>query len=188
VRLDPYRNAPSGPRLGACPRCTQALVEETYADTPVDECLACGGIFLDATVMDRLVAAKGERLSLSIALPIRTIARESVVRYVPCPHCAAPMNRKIFGRSSGIVVDICKEHGVWFDAGELAAVLAFIEGGGLERARQREAQEAAERARLEKSRRAVEAASVIGRTLAAPVSSRSELATQVLETLIEWWK
>ncbi|MGZ3453911.1 MAG: TFIIB-type zinc ribbon-containing protein [Polyangiales bacterium] len=186
--LDPYRSIPQGPRLGACPSCTQALVDETYADTALEECLACGGIFLDAHMLDRLVEAKDQRLSLAISLPVRDRVRDMRVRYLPCPRCVTPMNRKIFGRSSGIVVDVCKEHGVWFDAGELAAVLAFIEGGGLERARLREAQEAAERARAEKTRRAVEAASTIGHSLSTPAYTRSDLAAQVVEALVEWWK
>jgi Zn-finger nucleic acid-binding protein len=186
--LDPYRSIPEGPRLGACPSCKQGLIEETYADTALEECLACGGIFLDAEILDRLVDAREQRLSLAISLPVRDRVRDPRVRYVPCPRCVTPMNRKIFGRSSGIVVDVCKEHGVWFDAGELAAVLAFVEGGGLERARQREIADAAERARAEKTRRAVEAAALVGRSLSAPVHTRSDLAAQVVEALVEWWK
>jgi hypothetical protein len=45
------------------------------------------------------------------------------------------MNRKNFGDSSGIIVDVCSLHGCWFDAGELPAVLKFVEEGGLARAR-----------------------------------------------------
>jgi Zn-finger nucleic acid-binding protein len=48
------------------------------------------------------------------------------------------MNRVNFGRVSGVIVDVCKMHGTWFDAGELTAVFAFAANGGLERTRDRE--------------------------------------------------
>jgi hypothetical protein len=43
-----------------------------------------------------------------------------------------------FGGTSGVIVDVCKEHGVWLDHAELEKVLAFVRGGGLARARERE--------------------------------------------------
>ena len=33
------------------------------------------------------------------------------------------MNRQNFGRRSGVIIDVCKGHGVWFEPGELSAVL-----------------------------------------------------------------
>ena len=53
------------------------------------------------------------------------------------------MNRVNFGKVSGVIVDVCKVHGTWFDPGELTRVVAFAAAGGLERTRARE--------RLEKS-------------------------------------
>jgi len=35
------------------------------------------------------------------------------------------MNRINFGRTSGVIVDVCKKHGTWFDGGELTQVIAF---------------------------------------------------------------
>jgi hypothetical protein len=42
------------------------------------------------------------------------------------------MSRKNFGAHSGIVVDVCRDHGTWFDGGELAAALEYVRAGGLE--------------------------------------------------------
>jgi Transcription factor zinc-finger len=56
---------------------------------------------------------------------------EPKVRYGWCPRCGQIMNRRNFGAHSGIVVDVCREHGTWFDQGELAAALAFVRAGGL---------------------------------------------------------
>jgi len=51
------------------------------------------------------------------------------------------MHRRNFGRSSGVIVDVCAVHGLWFDRGELPRVLAFVAGGGLERAEARRREE-----------------------------------------------
>ena len=48
------------------------------------------------------------------------------------------MNRVNFGRLSGTIVDVCRGHGTFLDAGELHAIVTFIHGGGLERTRQQE--------------------------------------------------
>ena len=51
------------------------------------------------------------------------------------------MNRVNYARRSGVVLDVCKAHGLWFDQDELRRVLAFIASGGLDRAREREIEE-----------------------------------------------
>jgi len=59
-------------------------------------------------------------------------------RYWPCPECRRLMNRQNFARVSGIIVDVCKGHGVWFNRGELRRIIEFIRDGGMSRARERE--------------------------------------------------
>lgn len=175
-----YRE-PAEPAHGSCPRCRSALVQEDYADTPLDECVQCGGAFVEAWILDRLAVAREARMSLAISLPERPLHKETEVRYLRCPRCATLMNRKIFGRSSGIAVDVCKEHGMWFDSGELAAVITFIESGGLERARERAERDRAEEARRLKVQRAMV-------SLDGPDSTRTELAGEITRALLEWWK
>jgi Zn-finger nucleic acid-binding protein len=64
------------------------------------------------------------------------------VQYLPCPECRSMMTRRNFGGASGVIVDICSAHGVWFDVGELPTVLSFVESGGLAAARRRGLEEA----------------------------------------------
>lgn len=139
----------------ACPRCSGALFARHYQDLDVDECDACGGFMLSPNAIDRIVAAKDNATDLRLALPAHPRVVETAVHYVRCPVCSETMNRKAFGRISGVVVDVCAEHGVWFDAGELAAVLAFVARGGLTRAREREQAELERAARALRSERAV---------------------------------
>jgi len=130
-----------------CPRCGSHLHAREYGNLSVEECDKCGGLLLAPTTMDRLVAARDMPISLRLALPKRELKRETAVRYIACPTCGKSMNRQAFGRISGVVVDVCKNHGVWFDAGELGEVIRFVEQGGLERERERELAELAERER-----------------------------------------
>ncbi len=57
------------------------------------------------------------------------------------------MNRINFARCSGVIVDICKGHGSWFDRDELTRIVEFIRAGGLDAAR------AKEKAAIEEERR-----------------------------------
>ena len=63
------------------------------------------------------------------------------------------MNRVNFARISGVILDTCKGHGIWFDADELDQVLAFVAQGGLDKARQKDAERAKEAQRAEADRR-----------------------------------
>jgi Zn-finger nucleic acid-binding protein len=59
------------------------------------------------------------------------------------------MNRQNFGGASGVIIDLCAKHGIWFDAGELPRVLEFVESGGLARERQRQIRQIASNHRAE---------------------------------------
>jgi Zn-finger nucleic acid-binding protein len=86
------------------------------------------------------------------------------VTYIPCPVCGQLMNRVNFARCSGVIVDLCRQHGVWFDRDELSSIVEFIRSGGLELSRTKEKRE------LEEERRKLQQ----GRT----VSDISELSVQ----------
>lgn len=44
------------------------------------------------------------------------------------------MLRKNFRESSGVIVDICAPHGLWFDRGELATIIDFAASGAMAKA------------------------------------------------------
>ncbi len=107
----------------------------------VAECERCGGLFVEAgplaqMVADHRPAKDAPRHTPSIRRP--ELVPEAEVHYLPCPSCNVRMNRTVFGKSSGVVVDVCKLHGTWFDARELTASLAFVEAGGIELVERRE--------------------------------------------------
>jgi Zn-finger nucleic acid-binding protein len=48
------------------------------------------------------------------------------------------MNRQNYGKRSNVVIDVCKDHGAWFDAHELGRILDWVRSGGLEQMRRDE--------------------------------------------------
>ena len=59
-----------------------------------------------------------------------TAGRDQARLYRPCPVCGKLMHRLNFGRKSGIILDSCRPHGLWFDANELDAAVRWIRTGG----------------------------------------------------------
>jgi Zn-finger nucleic acid-binding protein len=111
------------------------------------ECQRCGGLWLDVASFARICASREEQSAvLGAASPapghqIDPQSEGSKVRYSPCPQCGQMMNRINFARCSGVIVDVCKGHGTWFDRDELRAIVEFVRGGGLELSREREKRE-----------------------------------------------
>lgn len=133
-----------------CPDCKRPLEAFAGEGGTLRDCGQCGGQFVDHALLEALLVQRevyGARLPKS---PPRHNPLDSPVRYLPCPECQEVMMRKNFGRSSGIIVDVCVKHGVWFDAGELPRVLAFVEAGGLELARRRDADQRKDAERRER--------------------------------------
>ncbi len=128
-----------------CPHCHVALVAFEQTQGAVLDCATCGGQFVDHLALRELVDRRDLPVAIGAPPSRRFVAAPGPVKYVPCPECKTLMNRKNFGGTSGVVVDVCKAHGTWFDLGELPRVLAFVEQGGLARERQRHAEDEARR-------------------------------------------
>lgn len=98
-------------------------------------------------VLAEILARAEERKS--VQAPFVRTAELETIRYLACPLCRSSMNRVNFGKVSGVVVDVCKLHGTWFDPGELTKVVLFVANGGFEKTRERELRDLhEERARL----------------------------------------
>ncbi len=111
----------------SCPSCKPARqlssrrIPDSTTALAMLECGSCAGVWLGHPTFDALQ----ERAR-----------REVVVR-------------RAFAGSSGVILDVCGSHGLWFDAAELEATLAWIRGGGLSRAEERLAAERKEALRRE---------------------------------------
>jgi len=128
---------PPLPRDGACPRCDGQLRVHLLPEAEVIECGGeCGGLWCSREAFERLqasarqAATSGEVVAQEAVFKRSMGAPDSAKRqYVPCLTCSDLMQRRMFryeNRPSGVVLDVCKDHGVWFDHGELASTLAFV--------------------------------------------------------------
>ena len=127
-----------------CPKCRIDMLAITLGGSAMHECETCGGLWLDVAPFQKLCTDREEQSAvLGLASPatghqMDPAAAPIKVRYFPCPQCSQLMNRMNFARCSGVIVDVCRGHGTWFDASELRAIIEFIRGGGLELSRQKE--------------------------------------------------
>lgn len=131
-----------------CPGCKATLFHASVAEAHLDQCHACGGVWVAQTEFEKMAGDREERGEVLGTLPgegPKVPIHLEEVHYRPCPSCGKLMNRSNYGHSSGVIVDVCKDHGLWFDRDKLKKVLEFIEGGGLDRNRARELRELEDR-------------------------------------------
>jgi len=128
-----------------CPRCRVEMEAIAVGSALLRECPRCDGMWVDVASFEKIVAERDEQavaLGTASHIPKHASAGEqNKVRYVPCPECNQLMNRVNFARCSGVIVDVCKGHGTWFDSDELQQIVEFIRGGGLDASRAREKRE-----------------------------------------------
>ena len=136
IEIRPQALTPLPADLG-CPRCKGELRTRALEHADVIECAACLGIWLTPKTFDRTLL-QAERASfvstLSLSEPPKPVERgiESVA-YIPCLTCGELMNRRQYRyaeRSSGVVIDNCRHHGIWLDHEELERIITFIQSGG----------------------------------------------------------
>ena len=143
--------ADTGAAAARCPDCTRAMRQLNVGTTALLECENCDGVWVDGETFEVLCADREAQAAVLHQYADRPEPSRPV-KYRPCVRCGKMMNRINFARISGVVVDVCKGHGTFLDPGELHAIVEFIHGGGLQRARGRELDEL-----REQEKRALEA-------------------------------
>jgi Zn-finger nucleic acid-binding protein len=125
-----------------CPRCDAGFLLARVGQNELNECPACGGLWLDNTTLQRICSDQEEQEAVMGFTPrqvgeVSTASRQKRT-YIPCPECGKLMNRRQLAGCSGVIVDWCKAHGTWLDRDELRQVVQFILAGGLKKSRERE--------------------------------------------------
>jgi Zn-finger nucleic acid-binding protein len=126
----------------ACPVCGHEvhLASRSLGQEKVNvlECPLCAGLWLGHGAFDQLrdrVKTQGVQpgeatVPQSKPQPAR---EQKGPRYRACVHCGKLMQRRAYGQGSGVIIDTCRHHGIWFDAEELQHILAWILKGGKEK-------------------------------------------------------
>jgi Zn-finger nucleic acid-binding protein len=94
-----------------CPHCSNATLTQAGR---TDRCPSCDGAWIHEDV---LVGMLQERTSALVVLPWHPRDKD---QERACAVCKTPMQTVNLGT---VALDRCAEHGVWFDAHELAALL-----------------------------------------------------------------
>jgi Zn-finger nucleic acid-binding protein len=106
-----------------CPRCGGDASERRTSEYALFPCTACGGVWVDNTVSQRLVR-RFEVEAVAIAEEVARVATERVDARatVVCPICKVDLQRVTLDIGPTIELDVCGEHGTWFDRKELPHV------------------------------------------------------------------
>ncbi|MFT5444746.1 MAG: Zn-finger nucleic acid-binding protein [Myxococcota bacterium] len=121
-----------------CPCCGCLMAVRGLIGITLNECGQCNGLWVPGNKFDALVSS---------AIDARNKQRDAVglggeprvkganpfswkVEYRKCPECEAFMLRQNFRKTSGVIIDSCREHGSWLDADELEQIAGFIMSGG----------------------------------------------------------
>ncbi len=144
--------AAAGAAALACPSCREPLSTRALGRARLSGCAHCGGVWADPASFQAICADRETQAAYLgdgsvLPAPGAYDPLSSPIVYRPCAVCAVLMNRFNFADCSGVILDACKPHGVWFDPDEMRRIVAFIRGGGLDMAR------ASERQKLEIERR-----------------------------------
>lgn len=144
--------------LLVCPVCRadRRLFGRMIGGLSLMECRICAGLWIDNVIFQQLLdqalhaddlAGGGLQEEFSRQLTAKP-ATSAPRGYLPCPVCNALMLRQNFEHRSGVILDYCKLHGIWFDADKLTRLISWVHCGGIEAARTDRAREEARTARL----------------------------------------
>lgn len=116
-----------------CVTCSSNLVTDSIEGVKVDACESCGGCWLDSGELKQIVDIREKTFSPEEVSLVRGISeqvfhgREEKQKEHACPKCDQLMDRFNYAATTGILLDKCSEHGIWFDKDELEHVQICVE-------------------------------------------------------------
>ncbi len=120
-------------KIPLCPRCKCELKNKNYRNVTIESCPECSGLWLDTSDFSRLTSEREVYSDDKIPYEYQKKPLPEIEGYFPCVRCGSFMIRKMFKKISGVIIDICIDHGVWLDDKELEQIRCFIANGGLEK-------------------------------------------------------
>ena len=125
----------------ACPRCQVSLERHGFRGNEIEMCPQCSGIWLGTSEFKYLTSERDVYRDDSIPQEFIRTPLPHKTGYTPCPACGHFMVRRNFSKISGVIIDICRDHGVWLDTGELEQIRSFVANGGLDASQDRQIEE-----------------------------------------------
>ena len=110
-----------------CPVCKESMVVLELNEIEIDFCTLCSGIWLDAGELELMFDTDAQRQKLIDSFQEDPGHPEKLYK---CPICNRKMAKVQVGDEKEILIDKCKkDHGLWFDKGELKTVIEFSTKG-----------------------------------------------------------
>jgi Zn-finger nucleic acid-binding protein len=118
-----------------CPRCDDLLEEQEWDVVTVLACETCHGILFPPNGLRQTLTRLREEAEADTAAlaeerqkNLRAVLPETV-RYKRCPVCKLSMTRRNFAALSGIILDVCGQHGTWVDSAMFEQLAALASKG-----------------------------------------------------------
>lgn len=91
------------------------------------ECNTCAGVWVSQRTFDHLCKSTFKKTFSILSLKSQKLAPLIQPKrfYRICPVCNEVLNRVHYQKNSGVVVDVCRQDGIWFDIQELETVLNY---------------------------------------------------------------
>lgn len=118
-----------------CPNCKSRLRSIRYEGIDIETCQHCGGEWLDADELGKVVQIREvkfddqERRAIAESTTITGVRLKDVDRDLTCPKCGGTTDPVNYGGDTGIILDRCPScRGFWLDGQELEKVQMLVEG------------------------------------------------------------
>lgn len=117
----------------SCPRCKVGMFGAALESFLVTACGGCGGVWLDKKTRRRMARKRHSGAVRLAELAARKSTRGADTKSkIGCLQCDARMRRKRI-KGTNVIVDVCAQHGTWFDKEEMPKVAAALLERHLER-------------------------------------------------------
>jgi Transcription factor zinc-finger len=95
-----------------CPRCEIPMKSRRIGESQVMGCDQCDGLFVRIETFEMLQDRMDRPIFPADGVRKVPLKWENTIKYVKCPICKKTMARTNFAHTSGILVDICRGHGI----------------------------------------------------------------------------
>ena len=108
-----------------CPGCGTTMEKKTFDGITIDQCPACSGVWFDRNELEEALKKK-KPINIDTAIPssLKTQQQQYNLQRT-CPRCGKTMASKQYQEVSRVIIDICRFHGCYLDAGEFERLYLF---------------------------------------------------------------
>jgi Zn-finger nucleic acid-binding protein len=116
--------------IQTCLRCKGALVNHRHEGVIIDRCSTCGGVWLDQGELEAIIETRlNEHAPSFVEETLKQgkagLPEQAQHDLIPCPKCTSTMKVINYAYDSGVIINICPNHGIWLDSKELERIEAY---------------------------------------------------------------